>query len=297
MLAIDTVLAALDRVGHFMRTGGPAPDQYEECLNLFSIIRPYRDEYSDQIKVFHDLHKAVQKNPDSMQGHAVLKPHGYSGDFEIIDRIYRIHKSSDPLSRNWDNFFHWGTAARAVRGRRRFAVDLFTLEAEMNDRPARILNVASGPCTDVKDALALTAPGMLHFTCVDNDLKAIGHARAKLSDDPPVTFVHSNAFRLRPGKSFDLVWSAGLFDYLDDRLFVTLLKRLSRSVTAGGTLVVGNFGPANSQRSYMEFGFWDLNHRDEEHLLRLAAAAGFPAERTSIAAEETGVNLFLTIRF
>jgi extracellular factor (EF) 3-hydroxypalmitic acid methyl ester biosynthesis protein len=41
----------------------------------------------------------------TMQGFARCKPHGYSGDFEIIDRIYRGHTAADAQLANWDHTF------------------------------------------------------------------------------------------------------------------------------------------------------------------------------------------------
>ena len=43
---------------------------------------------------------------ETMQGHAYLKPHGYAGDFELIDKIYTYWKSDDPNLIRWDDYFH-----------------------------------------------------------------------------------------------------------------------------------------------------------------------------------------------
>ena len=63
-----------------------------------------------------------------------------------------------------------------------------------------------------------------------------------------MSFVQRNALRFRPQRTYDLVWSAGLFDYFEDALFVTTLSRLLKATAADGELVVGNFSTQNPSR-------------------------------------------------
>ncbi|WP_283439532.1 class I SAM-dependent methyltransferase [Pseudomonas panipatensis] len=78
------------------------------------------------------------------------------------------------------------------------------------------------------------AASHIHFECIDQEEKAIAYARTLLGG-ADVTLHMQNALRFRPGhRRFDLVWSAGLFDYLDDREFVLMLKVLSKTLRPGG---------------------------------------------------------------
>jgi SAM-dependent methyltransferase len=113
--------------------------------------------------------------------------------------------------------------------------------------------------------------------------------------DGRLSFVQANAFRYRPDQQHEIVWSAGLFDYLDDKQFVFLLRRLYEMVKPGGELVVGNFGPDNPSRNYMEFGQWFLKHRSTEELINLGRQCGVRAGQIRVEAESAGVNLFLRI--
>ena len=134
--------------------------------------------------------------------------------------------------------------------------------------------------------------------CVEQDANAIAYAGnlcAQFADR--IVFHHSNALRFRPRQTAQLVWSAGLFDYLDKKVFVALLRRLWHSVIAGGELVLGNFSPANPTRAYMEiFGEWFLNHRSSADLILLAQKAGISSKSLHVACETEGVNLFLHAR-
>ena len=93
---------------------------------------------------------------------------------------------------------------------------------------------------------------------------------------------------------YDLIWSAGLFDYLSDRAVVYLLKRLRCSLAEGGHLIVGNFSKEHESRAYMEVvGDWLLYHRSVGDLLELGRRGGFERSALRVVQEPTGTNLFL----
>jgi SAM-dependent methyltransferase len=229
-----------------------------------------------------------------MQGHVCLRPHGYFGDFEIIDRIYAQYASADPSLTRWDTYFQAGTAAVAVRNRKTY---LHEFLARHRGEMTSMLNVAAGPCRDLKEAYEQgLLIGVDDVVCLDSDPAAVAYARDVLIRcEPSPQFVTRNALRYRDERRFSLVWSAGLFDYLADAVAVRLLKRLVSMCAPRGKVVVGNFSTENTQRFYMEFGGWDLIYRDESDLRQLAIAAGVARSRLHVEAEPTGVNLFLII--
>ncbi len=137
----------------------------------------------------------------------------------------------------------------------------------------------------------------LVFTCLDQDAKAIAYAaRLCTAFSDRITFTRSPILRFSSTKRFTLVWCAGVFDYLDDRLFIITLKRLLRLVAEGGQVVLGNFSTDNPTRPIMEFGGWNLYHRSEEDLFSLATLAGIAKSQITIGSEPKKVNVFLHIR-
>jgi hypothetical protein len=67
--------------------------------------------------------------------------------------------------------------------------------------------------------------------------------------------------------TFDLIYSAGLFDYLRDRLAGRLADRLATMLNPSGQLLIANFAPDSAGRAYMEcFMDWHLIYRDEVEL-------------------------------
>jgi len=246
------------------------------------------------LKEIHQELKEVFLTPETMMGFIVLKPHGYAGDFEILERIYNEYNS--PELACWDKYFHHQVAPQAVRNRKDYFKNLFNMKITTADKTVEVFNLASGSGRDVLEAF-IENPNHHNYMidCIDMDINAINFAQSLLKDYPDkVNFIHKNIFKYRPTKKYDLIWSAGLFDYFDDKTFVRVLNNLLKFVKPNGEVVLGNFHPKNPTVYMMEFGNWKLNHRTEEQLSNLAQKAG--AKNISIEQEATGVNLFLRIK-
>ena len=109
-------------------------------------------------------------------------------------------------------------------------------------------------------------------------------------------FHHKNALRFQTSGKFELIWSSGLFDYLNDKTAKLLVRRLFTMLSEGGTLVIGNFSAVNPSRAYMEIiGQWFLIHRDAENLRSLCSGIQSDTAEVSVFSDETGVNLFLRV--
>ncbi len=236
-------------------------------------------------------------SPSSMQGMALQKPHGYAGDFEIIDRIYLRYVSSNTELANWDHFYHRQPAPRAVRNRKTYFHELLDSHSARRN-PLSVLNIASGPGRCMFEWLSAHTEAPISIDCVELDATAIDYAR---NLNRPfldrITFEQKNALRYKPSRTYDLIWAAGIFDYFNDEIFCLMIKRLLPALANGGELVIGNFSNLNPSRAYMELiGEWVLHHRSSDQLSALAAEAGVLPENISVGQEPEGVNLFLHIR-
>jgi len=289
--------ALIGYVSDLVVRGGPEPSDYPELLEVFDALQAQRDDTLSLARACIDGSDGAFNSRQTLQGHVCLRPYGYHGDFDIIDRIYLNDVASDPRLAQWDEFFHWGTAAVAVRNRKTFFLDHYVPRFVEARADVRMLNVGSGPCRDVSELLIQLDNQPVAIDCLDADDRGFAHARDIIGlDDSRVTYIHRNALRLGGPARYDAIWSAGLFDYLDDELFVTLARRLGRLLSPGGEMVLGNFSLTNTQAGYMAFGGWMLQHRSADHLLSLANKAGFGAGRTEVLQEPSGVNLFLHVR-
>jgi len=237
----------------------------------------------------------------TLQGHVFLKPHGHAGDFEIIDKIYCHHVAEKKHFAEWDLYFHSTAAVQAVRNRKTYFIELLkSLETtRLNSQAEKfdILNIASGSGRDMQEFFLTCPVNGLFFDCLDQDKEAIDFAKDLCSDWlSQIHFKKANALRFSTDKKYRLIWSAGLFDYFNDKTFKFLLKRYFLMLEKNGEMVIGNFSENNPSRTYMELGEWFLNHRSPETLIALAQQCNLPASSITVRQEPLGVNLFLHIK-
>jgi len=90
----------------------------------------------------------------------------------------------------------------------------------------------------------------------------------------------------------DIIYSAGLADYLDGRVMLALINRCYDHLDVGGTLIIGNFSRRNKHKTFLDQILqWKIIHRSAEDLQEIFAKSHF-VDSVEIAAEENGVNLF-----
>lgn len=280
--------------------GGPAPQEYAA---LSHAIRDLGDEVRARAIPTRELRHVMKKTAiehfqGTMQAASILKKHGYSGDFEIIDDIYQMRIAEKPCLRKWDLYFHAQAAPCAVRNRKSYFHQLLrTLSDRCDASQPRVLNIASGPARDMREWFDAHPDSRIHFDCIELDTKAIAHANSLCAPYlDRMHYHHQNALKFVPTGKYDLIWSAGFFDYLSDHLFVRLLRSLLPFVKERGEVVVGNFSEFNASRDYMELlGDWYLEHRSEERLRGLAEKSGAPARQIEVLWEPEGVNYFLHV--
>lgn len=290
-----------DLLREIIASGGPMPGEYglmnRALRQLGDAVRARVIAREDVLAYAQDI--TSRHLEGTMQARALGKKFGYSGDFEMIEAIYTLQIAQEPHLRRWDLYFHSQAAPNAVRNRKAYFHQLLhSHSAGRSKVPLNVLNVASGPARDVREWVLDNPEREVFFDCVDAEIHAIEHAKKLCAPFAKrVEFYHRNVLRFLPAKGYELVWSAGLFDYLTDRTFVYLLKALMTVTKRGGEVVVGNFSDFNPSRDYMELlGDWVLQHRTRDHLRELALEAGAAADSIEVQWEPEGVNLFLHIR-
>ena len=235
----------------------------------------------------------------TLQGFVLTKPHGYAGDYEIIDKFYTMHTSPDERLAKWDDYLHTFPAVKAVRNRKHYIKTLLQqkLAENNNNSTFEMLNLASGPARDLYEFFNENPTANFSAECIDLDENAIKYATRLLSEHScKVKFHNKNILRFKNEKQYDLVWSAGLFDYFNDEIFKRLIARFLNNVKPGGELVVGNFCSTNPDINYMVLLDWVLYHRNEDDLIRLVMECNVLRDNIIVEKEEEGVNLFIRIR-
>jgi extracellular factor (EF) 3-hydroxypalmitic acid methyl ester biosynthesis protein len=174
-------------------------------------------------------------------------------------------------------------------------------------RPARILSVAAGPAMEIQHLLrkdpALLRAGRTEISLIDQDARALEHARERIEALAAQAGVEVTLRCINTSiravivegldDSYDLVYSAGLFDYLKDRAARAAGARLVDALAPAGNAVIGNFDVANPTRPFMELVLdWPLYHRSADDLRSLFGDLG---RGMTVEREAAGVNLFAVI--
>ena len=232
---------------------------------------------------------------NTLHGRGFLKPNGYPGDYLFLDRIYTNSVSANPKYAIWDEYVQQNGAPDAVRNRKEYFKHLARAKAKSASQ-LNILNIISGSGRELAELYDTVPSKNIHTTCVEIDEKAIAFSQELNKNHLEcIAYISANIFRYQTEASFDFIWAAGLFDYLNDKAFVKLLQRFTTWQKKGGEIVVGNYNEShNPSRDYMEIlGDWHLIHRTEAQMLQLAREAGFSEDKIRVSRMPDNVILYL----
>jgi extracellular factor (EF) 3-hydroxypalmitic acid methyl ester biosynthesis protein len=308
----NPVLASLERT---LRT-----DFVPEFLRLSDAIdaairelpRAHQDERAREWCLRH-LQDFIMMSPACHR--ARVKPFGYPGDYEVMNFIYeRFFEGSTLFARSIGLAFSESICCQAVRYRKDLVKRQIKalLQRRVGTRePVRILSIAAGPAQELYELFQELdeIPVPVEVVLFEQDKNALAHAFRRLTPAADarfpgrvrMLFLHDSIKRLlrdealfAPFGSFDLVYSCGLFDYLQQRTAVVLARRLARVTAPGGQLLVANMvdHPARVlQEIHLD---WHLIYRTREEILDIGHAA-VPGAQVRILEEESGVNPFFEL--
>jgi extracellular factor (EF) 3-hydroxypalmitic acid methyl ester biosynthesis protein len=284
-----------DKVSEFLnnllKNGGPQPHEYKDFTLIVNSLTP------EDVDYFREKIKTIL-NEKTLIGHGFVKPFGYPGDFTLIDKIYRFDVNEEAQYKNWDLFFQNQPGAGAVRNRKNFFVE-YCKNLVLEKENAKVLILGSGPATDVYEFLTdHSGDRKISFDLIDFDQAAIDFSMNKNKKfNGQISYNKINALRFNSYKLYDLIWSAGLFDYFKDKHFTFLIRKYFNCLTEDGEMVISNFSTRNPTKRLMEvLSDWYLNLRTESDLFRIASDANIDKELVSVEKEPLGINLFLKIR-
>jgi extracellular factor (EF) 3-hydroxypalmitic acid methyl ester biosynthesis protein len=245
------------------------------------------------------------------------KPRGYAGDYEMVNMIMRDPREGPSLFAQLLNaWLLQQDSAVAHRNRIHLLIDLLvaaTARAVQQGRRARIYNLGCGPAFEVQYFLERShLSNHADFVLADFDPEALACARrgvearaAQHGRRPGLLFQRKSIrdllrevdrhSRVSPGEDFDLIYCAGLFDYLPDATCRQFIKLGYQSLRPGGHVICTNVAPASPNRGSMELILdWHLHYRDAMCLRQLVPAE-LAGDGLQVNAELTGSNLFLDI--
>ncbi len=240
----------------------------------------------------------------------LTKPRGYAGDFEMMNLIYRKENIGETLfGRCVENAFLQHPEPQAVRNRVHYLAARVLKAVETTQaKKIKIMSVASGPAMEVQylvQTLTQKELDMLDITLLDQDEGSLKHAQRQIRQAAraqdknfDVKLCHRAIKEVinagLPEKDFDLIYSAGLFDYFTDPVAHMAGKVLITHIKEDAELVIGNFDVSTPNRFGMSLVFdWNLIYRSKQDLQRLFT---YPASSVSIEQEENGINLFCVLK-
>ena len=244
------------------------------------------------------------------------KPLGYAGDYEMMNMIIRNGYEGSSLYAKLVNAYLLDQGpAHAVRNRVDYLTNRIieeTARISREGRTAKIYNVACGPAREVERFVAEhpLADGA-HFRLLDFSEETlrcasdrVNEAKWKHHRNTGIEIVKNSVQALIKSQSkgapmeqrYDLIYSSGLYDYLNDPICKRLNALFYDQLRPGGLLVVGNFGPSTSIRNVMEHLLeWFLIYRGPHQMMSLIPYQAAP-EHCFVRAESTGSNMFLEVR-
>ncbi len=200
--------------------------------------------------------------------HAATRPAGYPGDASLIDHIYGYQQPAmAALEAAIYAFTTSAPATRAVRYRRH--VLALAIDRCLHERAAasRILAIACGHLRELDASRAISQITPQRFIALDQDANSLAEVE-RCFGRYGVTPVEATIKDLIAGRrsfdTLDLVYAAGLYDYLNDDLAQRLTARLFDMLAPGGSLLLANFVPDVPDVGFMEAAMdWWLIYRDE----------------------------------
>jgi extracellular factor (EF) 3-hydroxypalmitic acid methyl ester biosynthesis protein len=242
------------------------------------------------------------------------KPLGYAGDYELVNMICRDPLEGSTLFAKILNlWFLKQPPAEAHRNRITFLIERITqatVTAAKQNRTARILSLGCGPAQEVQRFIASSDLAQkTEFTLIDFDQETVEYTRATLQSimqrhnrHIPIHVVRKSVTQIlkESGRSversnemqYDLVYCAGLFDYLPDHICHRISTILYSWVTPGGAFVSTNVDRSNPRRLTMNYIMdWHLIYRDGPQLAALRPDGTSSGDET-VMSDFTGVNIY-----
>lgn len=256
-------------------------------LNLARRALP-RAEWLDaveQIATPHPFTSIVMQDP--MAQRALQKPRGYAGDAVLLDYLYRLRRDdilqASEAARIVHQFLVEGPAPRAVRHRLGVLAEAL---GRVGRCKGRALAIASGHLREL--ALVPRDERPSHVVALDQDPESLAVVASSYPEVQVVArrgTVRDVLARRFASERFNLVYAAGLLDYLAQPVATMLASRMLELLSPGGTLLLANFTPDTPDIGFIEAMLdWHLVYRTEADMGALLEPA---LQKRSVATMRT----------
>ena len=242
------------------------------------------------------------------------KPLGYAGDYEMVNMMMRDPLEGGSLYAKIVNlWFLSQPPAEAHRNRIQILaqqIEARTARTAASGRTAQILSVGCGSAHEVQQFLREShLADRAQFTLMDFNEETLAHCRTALEEvkqqnhrTTSIGYIQKAVQQILkgPAKSverakggrYDLIYCAGLFDYLSDPVCRRLTNIFYEWLAPGGLLVTTNVDVYNPRRITMDYIMeWHLFYRQGADLLALKPDMA-PADLCAVRSDSTSVNIY-----
>ncbi len=298
--------ALLDNVQERFTHGGMTGAMDVLIDGLHEIFHNAEPEHWPEIEAEargHLLNEWLQRDP--LTRRCSKKPRGYSGDAVTLDILYGVSGAMSRPSRQLSRIplaVHCYTAnlsdaSRAVRYRReRLAQEIDQAAARRSN--ARVLSVACGHLREADLSYRFRQGHVGLLVGLDQDSVSLAEVQQRIGG-PGVQTIQASVKQILQQRvrltDFDLVYSAGLFDYLPDKAARALAAWMWDALRPGGRLLLTNFRRGHRDAGYMRcFMDWKLLYRSEQELGAMVESAMPDVSPVNVTVDPFGCVVYAT---
>lgn len=230
--------------------------------------KSFRDEVIARC-LKHPIREYIHQCPIARRG--FTKPRGYAGDAVIIDYFYGYDgptEADTPIGRTIFNVLMTQSMCESARYRRVLLAKRID-EVAKSVSNAHVISVACGHLRELDLSDAMRNGDVLRFVALDQDAESMALVKQESERRGlPIEVVCASITNIITRKfkrnDVNLIYAAGLYDYLNAPTAKRLTSRMFDMLVSGGKLLVANYTPDVIEHGYMEaFMDWNLMYRDE----------------------------------
>jgi extracellular factor (EF) 3-hydroxypalmitic acid methyl ester biosynthesis protein len=249
--------------------------------------------------------------------HLYKKPFGYPGDYVMMNYIYNYYDKNylgdTSYQRLLNNYACNISISRSNIIRKDFIKENILEVIKETDKPT-ITSIGSGPARELIELLKENKiKKNIKFVCLDFESKALDYVKKEIDTideeckkNLSIEYVHKDIIDFiadilenkGSDKHFDLIYVAGVFDYLSNRICSKLTKKLYGLLNKDAMLIVCNISSKDfKHRAYYEFlGNWVMIHKSQEEMLTWVQSLDNVKEAKFEQPSENVNYLFLSIK-
>ncbi len=274
------------------------------------------DQPAHKFYVRRQMHPLMLCSPFAYR--AFTKPLGYAGDYEMVNMMLRDpYEGGSLFAKMLNKVFLSIDPVQAHRNRIAYLDKSLKEEAERvvgEGKRLKVLNLGCGPAQELQRFIRNEEiSDQCDFTLLDFNRETLKFTEELLTDiklkmgrgcefKMIERSVHQLLKQASRGdvdmewESYDIVYCAGLFDYLSQKVCKKLVALFIKLLRPRGQVIVTNVASTNPRIGWMEYVVeWNLVYRNDWEMLDLIPLDGTVLQ-TDLKRDATGVNLFLEIR-